>query len=98
MKLRSLVPNTYIHVSVSDIYIPRIGLPIWPILVIYIYNRSQHRYMNVENWETEHYDSVLEIRAAQFHFWKYINRNQTFILDSHRSFMCCTLPFFEAVR
>ncbi len=24
-----LVPNFYIHVSVSDLYIPRIGLPIW---------------------------------------------------------------------
>jgi len=22
--------------------------------------------------------------AAQFHFWEYLNRNQTFILDSHR--------------
>jgi hypothetical protein len=28
MKLRSLVPNTYIHVSGSDLYILRIGLPI----------------------------------------------------------------------
>jgi hypothetical protein len=28
MKLRSLVPNYYIHVSVRDLYIPRIGLPI----------------------------------------------------------------------
>jgi hypothetical protein len=32
MKLRGLVPNSYIHVSVSDLYIPGIG----------------HRYMNVE--------------------------------------------------
>jgi hypothetical protein len=29
MKLRSLVPNSYIHVSVSDFYIPRIGPHIW---------------------------------------------------------------------
>jgi hypothetical protein len=29
MKLRGLVPNSYIHVSVSNFYIPRIGLPIW---------------------------------------------------------------------
>jgi hypothetical protein len=29
MKLRFLVPKSYSHVSVSDLYIPRIGLPIW---------------------------------------------------------------------
>jgi hypothetical protein len=28
MKLHYLVPNSYIHVTVSDLYIPRIGLPI----------------------------------------------------------------------
>jgi hypothetical protein len=28
MKLRGLVPNSFIHVSVSDLYIPTIGLPI----------------------------------------------------------------------
>jgi hypothetical protein len=27
MKLRGLIPNSYIHVSVSDLYDPRIGLP-----------------------------------------------------------------------
>jgi hypothetical protein len=39
MKLRGLVPNSYILVSVSDLNIPRIGLPICqigtPILGIY---------------------------------------------------------------
>jgi hypothetical protein len=29
MKLHGLIHNSYIHVSVSDLYIPRIGLPIW---------------------------------------------------------------------
>ncbi len=29
MKLRSLVPNSYNNVSVSDLFIPRIGLPHW---------------------------------------------------------------------
>jgi hypothetical protein len=29
MKLRGLVPNSYIHVSVCDLNIPRIPLPIW---------------------------------------------------------------------
>ncbi len=41
------------------------------------------------NWETEHYNSVLEItrlHSTQFHFWEYIN--QTFILDYRRPFMC----------
>ncbi len=52
-----LFPNSYIHVSVSDPYIPRDGLPIWlqqnrqtdpgNILIA-------HRYMNGGNWETEH--------------------------------------------
>ncbi len=41
VKLRSLVSNPYIHVPVSDLYISRIGLPIWlhkigrPVLGIY---------------------------------------------------------------
>jgi hypothetical protein len=26
--------------------------------------------------------------AAQFHFWEYIKGNPTFILDSHRPFIC----------
>jgi hypothetical protein len=51
MKLSALVPSSYIHVSVSDLYFPRIGLPIW-----LQQNRQTdpgkiniaHRYMNVE--------------------------------------------------
>jgi hypothetical protein len=37
MKLRGLVPNFHIHVSVSDLYIPTIGPPILqqPIVEIY---------------------------------------------------------------
>ncbi len=29
MKLRRIVPNSYIHVSVIDLYIPRIDRSIW---------------------------------------------------------------------
>ncbi len=29
MKLGGLIPNSYVHVSLSDLYIFRIGLPIW---------------------------------------------------------------------
>jgi hypothetical protein len=51
MKLRGLNPNSYIHVSVSNLYIPKIGLPIW-----LQHNRQRylgnlyiaHIYMNVE--------------------------------------------------
>jgi hypothetical protein len=41
MKVQGLVPNSYVHVCVMDLCIPRIGLPIWlskigrPILGIY---------------------------------------------------------------
>jgi hypothetical protein len=45
MKLRGLVPNSDIHVSVSDLYIPRIGLPVW---LQQIGSTIAHRYMNVE--------------------------------------------------
>ncbi len=63
---RGLSPSLHIHVSVSDLFIPTIGLPIllqenmWPGSWEYT-NRSQ-AYMNVE----------LETEAAQFLFWKYI--------------------------
>ena len=42
-----------------------------------------------ENWVTEHYNFfVVNLWAMQFHFWEYISLNQTFILDSHRTFIC----------
>ncbi len=71
--------------------IPRIGPHIWLQLNrqtdprnIYI----SHRY-ECRNWERERYNSVMEIRRLHsFIFWEYINGNQTFILDSHRPFVC----------
>jgi hypothetical protein len=61
MQLRSLIPNSYIHVSVSDLYIPslqfgcrKIGSP---ILAIYSINRLQIH--ECENWETEHSAGIL---------------------------------------
>ena len=41
------------------------------------------------NWETKLYTSVFgNLEAAQFHFWEYINGNQTFTLDPFRPFIC----------
>jgi hypothetical protein len=64
MELLGVVHNSYIHVSVRDIYIPKIGLPIW-----LQQNRQTdpgnillaQKYMNVEMRKTEHDNSVLEI-------------------------------------
>ncbi len=64
MKLQGLIPNSYIHVSVSDLYIHRIGLPIWlqqkrqidPGNTIYkLLTDTVHE---CGNWETEHYNYV----------------------------------------
>ncbi len=67
MRLCVLRPNSYIHVSVSDLYIPTIGLPVLlkicvpvPIEGIYTVYRSQK--LDCGNW------------AAQVLFWEYINR------------------------
>ncbi len=63
MKLSGLNPNSHIQVSSCSLYIHRIGLPIWlskigiPILEIY---KSFMRH-ECGNWETKHYNSVLEI-------------------------------------
>jgi hypothetical protein len=73
-QLRGLSPKFHIHVSWSDLYIPRIGQHIScsridrPILEIYKTLTNKYEY---RDWEREHYNSVLEKEAAQFHFWEY---------------------------
>jgi hypothetical protein len=59
MKLRGLIHNFHILVSVSDLYIPMIGLQTnrWEYI-----NRSQIN--ECANWETEHFNSVLEITVS----------------------------------
>ncbi len=55
MELSGLVPNSYIHVSVSDLYFPRIGLPIW------MQQKLADRSWEYINCSLIHYNSVLEI-------------------------------------
>jgi hypothetical protein len=86
MNLCGLVTKFYFHVSVSDFNIFRsLADRSWE----YINCSKIHE---CGNWETEHCNSVLEKNeVAQFHFLKYINQNQTFILDSHRTFIYSVL-------
>ncbi len=70
MKLRGIVSSSYIHVSVSDLFIPTIDLPILLQESRWTYrgNIIAHRYMNVET-RTE---------AAQFLFGEHKRVNRIF--------------------
>jgi hypothetical protein len=65
MKLRDIVPNSYIHVSVTYLYIPRIGLLFWLQQNRQTNCTSHSQIHECGNWETEQYNSVLEITWPQ---------------------------------
>ncbi len=66
-KLRGLSPNSYIHISVSDLYTPTTGLPIL---------LQENRWTNRGNIKIAQRNMNVEIRteATQFLFWASINR------------------------
>jgi hypothetical protein len=67
MTLRCLSPNSCMHVSVSNLYIPTFGLPIL---------LQENRWTKRGNMQIAHRYMNLEIGtvAAQFLIWEYINR------------------------
>jgi hypothetical protein len=62
--LRGLVPNSYIHVSVRDLYIPGLVSLFGCIMRQELGDRTLKFCFGNK-------------KAVQFYFWEYINRNQT---------------------
>ncbi len=93
-ELRGLSPNFHIHLSVSDLYTVLYSQDRSSYFPAAEQADRSSKYINIlqiyecRNWETEHYNSVLQITVS---FLGYMNGNQTFILDSHQPFICSVM-------
>jgi hypothetical protein len=88
-ELRGLSPNFHIQVSVSNLYISRIGPHIFLQQVDQSWKHIKLSQINeCRKWETEHYNSVLEITVSflGIHKWE-----PDIYIDSHRPFICSVL-------
>ncbi len=86
-KLRDLIPNFHIHVSVSDLYIPRIG----PHISLQQKADRSWKYINfsqIYEFRTGRQNIIILFWKQQFHFWEYINGNKKFYIGFHRPFIC----------
>jgi hypothetical protein len=92
MKLRRLVPNSCIHVSLWVIYIFQ-----W-LICLFGCSKIGRKILGIyksltDTWMWKLEDGTLKFyignnEATHFHSWENINQNQKFILDSHRPFIC----------
>ncbi len=98
-ELRDQSPNSYILVSVSDLYIPLVGLP-----SLLLENRWAERGILKYRSLPDTWMWIVEIgtEAAQFLFWEYIKSNFFAVHGSYKCDMyaCTVIPFrltwFEA--
>ncbi len=92
MKLQGLCPNSHscicewlIYSQDLSAYLAAAKYADWSWEYI---NRSQKH--ECGNWDSGDRTFCFgNNKSAQFHFWEYLNRNQTFILDSRWPFICC---------